>query len=666
MRRALILLVMIALAGVPLKAAPPSAESLALARKFGALESIRQMSLSPDGKRTVFVSVAQQMQVIYVANVVSGGDPVAILKLSDADGKLTWCRWASDERLVCQARTMFTEPGSGYRMSISRLFALNADGSKQIKLSAGYNQRSIGFAAHGGEIIDWDLQDEPNGVLMARLWVTESTIGSNIRREESGFGVEVVDTISLRRKKVEEPRRDVGEYITDGHGTIRIMGKYDRADTGYLEGKVRYYYRMKGSREWQQLSTVSLTGREDDSFDPIAVDKARDVVFGLGENKGMTALYSIALDGTNRKELILSRDDVDIESLARIGRDGRVVGASYATERRTTEFFDPELRKLSTALSKALPGNPAIAIVDANKGETRLLLMAWSDTNPGMYYIYDKTTRQLAELLPVRAELQDMSLATVKPITYTAADGTQIPAYLTLPSGSTGKGLPAIVMPHGGPGSRDEWGFDWLAQYFAARGYAVLQPNYRGSAGYGAKWYEKNGFQSWRTAIGDVNDAGRWLIKQGIAAPEKLGILGWSYGGYAALQSSVLDPDLFKAIIAIAPVTDLEKTRQESADYSNFRIIDKFIGTGPHVREGSPAQNVQSIKAPVLIFHGTEDTNVGIAQSRLMDERLRKAGKRVIFVEFPGLSHSLEDANARSRLLSESDAHLREAFGMAP
>jgi dipeptidyl aminopeptidase/acylaminoacyl peptidase len=221
-------------------------------------------------------------------------------------------------------------------------------------------------------------------------------------------------------------------------------------------------------------------------------------------------------------------------------------------------------------------------------------------------------------------------------------------------------------MPHGGPGARDEWGFDWLAQYFAARGFAVLQPNFRGSSGYGSAWYQKNGFQSWRVAIGDVNDAGRWLVGEGIANPSKLGIVGWSYGGYAALQSSVLDPQLYKAIVAIAPVTDLEKLRTQYTNYASYPIIDKFIGHGPHIREGSPAQNPETIRAPVLLFHGTVDGNVNVDQSRLMNERLRAAGKQVTLVEFPGLNHGLHDADARTRLLSQSDAFLRTAFGMEP
>jgi dipeptidyl aminopeptidase/acylaminoacyl peptidase len=268
-------------------------------------------------------------------------------------------------------------------------------------------------------------------------------------------------------------------------------------------------------------------------------------------------------------------------------------------------------------------------------------------------------------VLAVRVELEGVAMGPMRPITFPAADGTQIPAYLTLPPGSDGQGLPAIVMPHGGPGSRDEWGFVWLVQFYAARGFAVIQPNYRGSAGYGASWYRENGFQSWRTAIGDVNDAGRYLLAEGIAAPGKLAIVGWSYGGYAALQSSVLDPELFRAIVAVAPVTDLERLRQDAADFTNFPEVDAFIGHGPHVREGSPAQNASAIRAPVLLFHGDKDQNVAVAQSRLMADRLRDADRQVTYVEFPDLDHDLAAPQARTRVLTESDAFLRRALGLA-
>ena len=219
-------------------------------------------------------------------------------------------------------------------------------------------------------------------------------------------------------------------------------------------------------------------------------------------------------------------------------------------------------------------------------------------------------------------------------------------------------------MPHGGPWARDEWGFDWLVQFFANRGYAVLQPNFRGSAGYGEKWFERNGFQSWRTAIGDVDDGARWLVSQGIADQGKLAIVGWSYGGYAALQGAVVDPDLYRAVVAIAPVTDLDQLRNENRWMADFPITDRAIGNGPHVAEGSPARHAEAIKAPVLLFHGDVDMNVRIEESRLMASRLRGAGKTVEFVEFKGLDHQLEDSAARAQLLEKADAFLRGAMKM--
>jgi dipeptidyl aminopeptidase/acylaminoacyl peptidase len=232
---------------------------------------------------------------------------------------------------------------------------------------------------------------------------------------------------------------------------------------------------------------------------------------------------------------------------------------------------------------------------------------------------------------------------------------------LTLPPGVTeAKNLPAIVLPHGGPWARDEWGFDWLPQYFAQRGFVVLQPNFRGSAGYGSAWFANNGFQGWKTSVGDVCDAGRWLVAQGMADASKLGIVGWSYGGYAALQASVLDADLFKAVVAVAPVTDLAMLKSKGMTYTDGAVMADIIGSGPHVKEGSPAQNPQTFKAPVLMFHGDIDVNVDIGQSRYMDKELHRAGKASELIVYPKLDHNLRDGNARADMLRKSDAFLRK------
>jgi dipeptidyl aminopeptidase/acylaminoacyl peptidase len=374
----------------------------------------------------------------------------------------------------------------------------------------------------------------------------------------------------------------------------------------------------------------------------------------------------MALDGSGKREQVLARSDVDVDGLVSIGRQSRVVGASFVTDKRQIEFFDPALAKLALSLSKALPGLPLVSIVDASADEGRLLLFAGSDTDPGHYYVFDKATHSLNEVLPVRPQLANVALSPVKPISYPAADGTMIPSYLTLPPGSDGKNLPAIVLPHGGPDSRDEWGFDWLPQFLAHRGYAVLQPNFRGSTGYGEAYFAKNGFQSWQVAIGDVTDAGRWLVKQGIADPAKLAIVGWSYGGYAALQSNVVDPALFKAVIAVAPVTDLETLREEHRDFTDFNAVDAQIGHGGHIRAGSPAQNAARFVAPVLMFHGDIDQNVGIGESRLMASRLKGAGKSVELVEYHHLTHQLDDSIVRAEMLDKMDGFLRIALHLPP
>lgn len=187
-------------------------------------------------------------------------------------------------------------------------------------------------------------------------------------------------------------------------------------------------------------------------------------------------------------------------------------------------------------------------------------------------------------------------------------------------------------------------------------------PNFRASSGYGDGWFQKNGFQSWRTAIDDVDDAGRWLVKQGIADPNKLGIFGWSYGGYAALQSGVTAPDLFKAIVAVAPVTDLQRLRDQGKVMSDYELRRAFVGSGKHVTEGSPARNVARIAAPVLMFHGDQDGNVAIGQSQFMQQQLQKAGKRSELITYPGLDHYLEDSVARTDMLQRSESFLRQAF----
>ena len=640
-----------------------AADADELARKFGARESVRQITLSPGGTRiAVLAPRPGGGDILAVADLAGDGMLKPILNSSGDPDALSYCRWGTDEILVCSARIV--RDNGDERVGYTRMFTIRSDGSGLKTLSRGSNDRSLYATYYGGAVIDWQAEGAPGRILVTRYFVPESDIGRIIKKDDEGLGVEAVDLQTLRRTTVEKARREAIDYITDGQGRVRVMGFAGREGDGYLKGSLSYDYRALANDDWKQLSKAQVTGQGVAGFVPYAVDSRENAVYGFDDVDGFRALVKVALDEARAETVVLKRNDVDVDSLIRIGRAQRIVGASYATDRRTTEFFDPEFKKLAAALRKALPGNPNLDFVDASADESKLLLLAWSDTHPGTFYLFDKTTRKLSEVLPVRNQLAGLATGAMKPVHIPGPDGVEIPGYLTLPPGSAGRNLAAIVMPHGGPGARDEWGFDWLAQYFAARGYAVLQPNFRGSAGYGSAWFQKNGFQSWRTAIGDVNAAGRWLQAQGIAAPGKLAIFGWSYGGYAALQSPVLDPELFKAIVAVAPVTDLAKLRDESKGYADYKLTRNFIGEGPHVREGSPAQNVAAIRAPVLIWHGDKDENVSVEESRFMAKQMRAAGKAVQYVEFAGLDHYLYSDEARARVLAESDAFIRKALGL--
>jgi dipeptidyl aminopeptidase/acylaminoacyl peptidase len=629
-------------------------------KAFGARESVSSANLSPDGKTMAFLAPTTGAgNALFTVPVDGSAPPRRSLVASGDPERLVNCNWVSSDRLVCNVYT--TRDEAGYKVGLTRQVAVDASGGNVKMVSQRDAQNAWYFNAYGGSVLDW-LPGQDGSVLMARWIVPESKAGSLIVKRGEGLAVERVDTRTLQTKTVVAPINNASEYITDGSGNVRIVGVSDKTAEYINTGLVRYKFRPQGSSEWKDLGTYNYLTY--DGFNPYAVDPAENVVYGLQKDKGRFALMKRTLDGSNTETNVFAHAEVDVDGPLRLGRKQRIIGVSYATDRRYAHYFDPDMSKLSGSLAKALPGGPIISFDGASDDEQKLLIWAGSDVDPGRHYLLDRTTKQMRPLLLTRPELEGYKLAQVKSVQVKASDGTLVPAYLTLPPGSSGKGLPAIVMPHGGPQSRDEWGFDWLAQYYAHKGYAVLQPNFRGSSGYGEQWFQENGFKSWKIAIGDVTDSGRWLISQGIADPAKLAIVGWSYGGYAALQSGVIAPDLFKAIVAIAPVTDLAELRREYTRTSSQRVMRDWIGSGPHLKEGSPAQNAAAIKAPVMLFHGDVDLNVNVLESRLMEDKLRAVGKTVQMTIYPKLDHGLPDSAVRADMLGKSDAFLRTSMGL--
>jgi dipeptidyl aminopeptidase/acylaminoacyl peptidase len=239
----------------------------------------------------------------------------------------------------------------------------------------------------------------------------------------------------------------------------------------------------------------------------------------------------------------------------------------------------------------------------------------------------------------------------MKAVSVPTADGKSIPAYVTMRSDLGPGAHPAIVMPHGGPADRDTWGFDWLGQFLAARGYVVIQPNFRGSSGYGKDFLGENAFHDWRKVMSDIHDSADWLVEHGLADPNRVAIIGWSYGGYAALQSAAMDPR-YKAVVAIAPVTDLKRLRRESEGFREEKITEEEIGKGDQLVDGSPIHRAADIHAPVLLVHGTLDGNVAYGHSRRMLAALQHAGASADLMTFDGLDHQLDDSGARTQMLT--------------
>lgn len=657
MLRQSIYLLLAATAAVPLTAAPTN--SIAQdASLFAKRESAWSVDISPSGGKVFMLSGGPAGSTIGRIYDLATGSAKGILGSKSSLESLNWCEFASETSLICNYTG--NQRLDGQLVPFSRLVVAAVDGSGMRPLGQKASDKDATLRQFDGDIIDW-LPGEQNAVLMARNYIPEvGTTGTNVFRSASGMGVDRIDLAKMDFKSVEQPRLEVTSYRTDGQGNVRLsVIEGSRADS--LTGVTRYKYRKQGSKDWLPLGEYNQ--RTGVGIYPLSVEGQSNTVFVLKKTNGRDALYRMALDGTGTLTPVASDPKVDISGVVRIGKGRKIIGYSYTDDQSRIVYFDPEYAKLSSALSKAIPKYPLIHLDGSSADGQKLLIFASADTHPGGYYVLDRATKKMTELALVRPALEGKALASVKSKSYAAADGTKIPAYLTLPPGSSGKGLPAVILPHGGPSSRDEWGFDWLAQYFAARGYAVIQPNYRGSSGYGDEFQNANGFINWKTSMADIGDSARYLVKEGIADPTRIAIVGWSYGGYAALQSAAIEPSLYKAAIAIAPVTDLALLKKESEGYTNARLVQDFVGSGPHVAEGSPLRQVAKIQAPVLMFHGDMDINVGIAHSEKMESALRGAGRKVELIRYKGLDHQLDDSKARADMLNRIGIALEAAIG---
>jgi dipeptidyl aminopeptidase/acylaminoacyl peptidase len=629
------------------------------AKLFGARPSASAPDLSPSGDKIVYIQAAKGTGSIVRLLDLKTKQATDIIASAGKPDSINWCEFASEEWLVCHVRADL--PFRSSIVGVSRFVAINLATKKTSNLGVESNvDDAATIRQNDGYVIAYSA-DGPS-VVMARNYVLrksqDGSMGSMAPPVSLGVDRIALDTMKVTR--IEAPNPLIERLLTEPNGTPRVQETAQYDSMGRLTGISTFRFRPPGSSNWLTLATFDA--RNETGSVPIAVDAASNQVYMLRKKNGLQALFRQELQPDSQPVEVASNAHYDIVGVVRLRRDGPVIGYAYTDDRPEVVYFDPTYSSLVAALGKVLANDPLVDLSGASSDGNKLLVHAAADRDPGAYYVFDRRARRLDFALEDRESLAQVPLAPMRRVDVPTADGHSIPAYLTVPPGHAANG-PAVVLPHGGPSARDVFGFDWLAQFFAARGYAVIQPNYRGSAGYGDTFLGDNAFKDWRTAIGDIGASADYLVKQGIADPGRLAIVGWSYGGYAALQSAVMTPAKYKAVVAIAPVTDLSSLGREGEDFTTSNLVKDFVGKGQNLRDGSPLQHADQIKVPVLLVHGDLDANVRVSHSERMEKALRSAGGTVELLEFKGLNHQIEDGDARTQMLTKAAELLDRTIG---
>jgi pimeloyl-ACP methyl ester carboxylesterase len=490
------------------------------------------------------------------------------------------------------------------------------------------------WATHQSEIVDW-LPDEPRHIYMA------------INRDR-GWGVSRVDIYANQLEVVEIARDSVLGYWSDGRGDLRVRRNYNKR---FMD----FEYRIAGEKRWRRLHRSKPEDLAD-RFWPLGFGDDPAELFVWDAHEGRTALYSLNLGETVERRLLYAHPEVDLSGVSALGKYNRLIGANYSTGRPYVEYFDETVEQVVARLGEKLP-NQIVSVLSESWDRRFYLVHAASDVESGRYYRFDGKTGGLAMLTKAYPWLEEHALAEMKTYSFGAEDGAQVGGYVTVPPGDAQAPRPTIVLPHGGPRARDDWGFDWLSQFFAAQGYVVLQANYRGSGGYGDAWAGEGAYREWKRAITDIDHGIQSLIDGGIADPTRVCVVGWSYGGYAALLSAAEFPKRYRCVVSIAgvsnPVDLVSEAWGHTKKYRKSQI-------GLNLEGGIPERRAKEIQAPVLLFHGDVDVNVDIEHSKGMHIALRRAKKDVEFVKYENADHHIEFERQRIDMLQRIGDFLRQ------
>lgn len=635
-----------ALPALPARADLPPVEA------FGTTPVVSNVSLSPDGR--------------FLASSV-GGEKISIVILDrnqkkitqrvgfDQGLKLRGMGFVTPNVLLATFTITYTQRGSTEdKTELGAVFAINAlDGSSRQLLEGKTNSKVV---PNSGRFLS-RFGAAPGEILMSARVLDNASAGGS--EYSSTNTVISLDPLTGKWRPVEKGNRLTSGWLVDKDG--RIIGR--------TEFEAKEYRSAVRIKDGDGFRTIFETTDRNMSVVGLAADARSVLAVGRRGTEDKDRLWTVPFDGTGPQPLY-SHPEFEVEGVIRDPYDRTIKGVALGGLEEPVHWLDPAAEARVKGLEAAFPGR-RVTIEDTTEDGKLALFRTGSRNHPAVYYIADFSTNKVEMVGQQYPQLAKVALGTSTAITYAARDGYKVPAYLTMPPGAKGGKLALVVLPHGGPEARDSGdSFDWWSQFVASRGFVVLQPQFRGSTGFG-RAHARAGYKQWGQLMqNDVTDGVKHLIDKGVVDPARVCIVGASYGGYAALAGAAFTPELYRCAVSVAGVSDLVEMQyweeaQGGPDSPAVRYWREAIGkvSEPHVAAFSPARAADRVKAKVMLMHGVDDTVVPYMQSEFMETALKKVRAPYELVQLKSEDHWLSRTPSRIEMLAQLDRFLDENIG---
>tara|TARA_R110002124_G_scaffold19440_14_gene78030 strand:- start:17943 stop:19886 length:1944 start_codon:yes stop_codon:yes gene_type:complete len=614
---------------------------------FSQLPQAESMAISPDGKFLAYFLYLDDATLLVMLDVEKR-ESYGLVKSDNVRFKFNWLRWVNPEKLVFSL--YFPDArGLGVETMETRLLSIGP-GDKEAKTLFKPSRDTRAKYKHISQFQDdviSTLPAEPDTILM----------GYDIDNPTYP-AVYSVDVNTGRKSKVRRSKFPVRDWIADRQGRVRAGIGFD-AD----EALRSIWVLDLDTERWNKLWEYRYFTQPD--VTPLGFGIDPNTLYVRADHKGRQAIFTIdTRQETREMTLVVSDPDYDIEGeLIYSPKTNDAVGVAHGEAENSRIYWSQQYQDFQRKIDKALPDTNN-TLVSFSDDEQHYVVYASSATSPGVYYYGNRQAGTLESVIHQYPGLLNEPLARATKVNYKARDGLEIEAYLTLPTDFDGKPVAAVILPHGGPMVREYGGFDYWTQFFANRGYAVLQPNFRGSSGYGHEFEMQAVGQYGMAMQDDLTDGTHWLVEEGIADPKRICMVGASYGGYAALLAAAKTPDLYQCAVSFAGVSDLLQQRNKSRHYVNKEVaFDQYGRDNKQLQANSPIKLVEKITIPILLVHGENDRIVDVEQSRDMAEELQDHDKLFEYIELEDGTHYLDNQQHRTVLFKAMDRFLAQYLG---